>query len=117
MTQGILKVDRASTPDRIRFTNWTRATNNIWDYEVPPGQSNGDSAVCLYWNERSLDQGEVLECKTFCGLGPLQRALSAYLTVGLVGTTKIGVIKDENGIAEYSPNPFIVTAYVQNIGK
>lgn len=65
IAQGILKVDKEYMPDRVRFTNWTSARLNMWDYYVPEGQSNGDSAVALYWNERTLGKDASFSCKTF----------------------------------------------------
>ena len=47
ISQGTLKVDEESTPDRVRFTNWYQAKRNDWDYNRESGTKNGDSAVSL----------------------------------------------------------------------
>lgn len=116
IAQGTLKVDKASTPDRVRFTNWRSAVGNPWDYVRPAGSSNGDSAVCLYWNEQMLEKDDTLACKTFYGLSALQQDLRPPLALALTGATKLEVVKNKDGKDEYSPNPFTVTAYIENIG-
>lgn len=116
IAQGTLKLDKSSTPDRVRFTNWGSATSNPWDYIRSSGSSNGDSAVCLYWNEKSVGKDDIFSCKTFYGLSALQQDLRPPLAVALSGATKLEVVKGDDGKEEYSPNPFTVTAYIQNIG-
>ena len=116
IAQGTLNIDKSSTPDRVRFTSWESATVNPWDYAREAGRSNGDSAVCLYWNEQELSEGDVLSCKTFYGLSALQQDLRPPLAVALTGATRLEVVKNKEGKEEYSPNPFTVTAYIQNIG-
>ena len=116
IAQGTLKVDKASTPDRVRFTNWGSAVGNRWDYVRPAGSSNGDSAVCVYWNEQTLEKDDTLACKTFYGLSALQQDLRPPLALALTGATKLEVVKNKDGKEEYSPNPFTVTAYIENIG-
>ena len=116
IAQGTLKVDKASTPDRVRFTNWGSARSNQWDYIRSTGSPNGDSAVCLYWNEQTLEKDDTLACKTFYGLSALQQDLRPPLALALTGATKLEVVKNKDGKEEYSPNPFTVTAYIENIG-
>lgn len=116
IAQGILKVDKEYMPDRVRFTNWTSARLNMWDYYVPEGQSNGDSAVALYWNERTLGKDASFSCKTFFGLGKLEQDLTPPLSLAVMGTTELGVLKNEAGEEEYSPNPMTISAFIENIG-
>ena len=116
IAQGTLNIDKDSTPDRVRFTNWGTASGNSWDYVRSTGSSNGDSAVCLYWNPRTIGTNETLSCKTYYGLSSLQQDNVPPLAVAISGATKLEVIEDENGKQSYSPNPFTVTAYIQNVG-
>ena len=116
IAQGTLNIDKDSTPDRVRFTNWGTASGNSWDYVRNAGSSNGDSAVCLYWNPRTIGTNETLSCKTYYGLSSLQQDNVPPLAVAISGATKLEVIEDENGKQSYSPNPFTVTAYIQNVG-
>ena len=46
----------------------------------------------------------------------LQQDLRPPLAVALTGATRLEVVKNKDGKEEYSPNPFTVTAYIQNIG-
>ncbi len=116
IAQGTLNIDKDSTPDRVRFTNWGTASGNSWDYVRNAGSSNGDSAVCLYWNPRTIGTNETLSCKTYYGLSSLHQDNVPPLAVAISGATKLEVIEDENGKQSYSPNPFTVTAYIQNVG-
>lgn len=116
IAQGTLNIDKESTPNRVRFTNWSMASSNLWDYSRSAGSANGDSAVCLYWNPQVLDANEILSCKTYYGLSSLQQDNVPPLAIALSGATKLEVVEDEDGVQSYSPNPFTVTAYIQNIG-
>lgn len=116
IAQGTLNVDKDSTPDRVRFTNWSTASSNRWDYVRNTGSSNGDSAVCLYWNPRTVETNQVLSCKTYYGLSSLQQDNVPPLAVALSGATKLELTENESGVQSYTPNPFTVTAYIQNIG-
>lgn len=116
IAQGTLNIDKDSTPDRVRFTNWGMAYRNQWDYTRSVGSSNGDSAVCLYWNPKTIGTNQTLSCKTYYGLSSLQQDNAPPLAVAISGATKLEVEEDEHGGKSYSPNPFTVTAYIQNIG-
>ena len=116
IAQGTLKIDDVSTPDRVRFTNWSIASSNPWDYTRTVGSSNGDSAVCLYWNPKTITNGDVFKCSTYYGLSSLQQDGTPPLAVALTGATKLEVEHNPNETDSYNPNPFTVTAYIQNIG-
>lgn len=116
IAQGTLNIDKDSTPDRVRFTNWGTASSNQWDYTRSEGSYNGDSAVCLYWNPKSIEPNRTMSCKTYYGLSSLQQDNTPPLAVAISGATKLEVVEDENGHQSYAPNPFTVTAYIQNIG-
>jgi len=116
IAQGTLKMDDSSTPDRVRFTNWSMASRNPWDYLRAEGTYNGDSAVCLYWNPKSMSKGESISCKTHYGLSSLQQDGTPPLAIALTGATRLEVSHNDFETDSYSPNPFTVTAYIQNIG-
>ena len=116
IAQGTIKNSSSASPDRVRFTNWNLARNNYWDYSRPAGSANADSAVCIYWNPRSLSSGDDYNCKTYYGLSSLQQDGTPPLAVALTGATKLEVEHNENESDTYKPNPFTVTAYIQNIG-
>ena len=116
IAQGTIKNSSSASPDRVRFTNWNLARNNYWDYSRTSGSANADSAVCIYWNPRSLSSGDDYNCKTYYGLSSLQQDGTPPLAVALTGATKLEVEHNENESDTYKPNPFTVTAYIQNIG-
>lgn len=116
IAQGTLKTDDSSTPDRVRFTNWSMANNNPWDYSRAEGTYNGDSAVCLYWNPKSISKGDSISCKTYYGLSSLQQDGTPPLTIALTGATRLEVSHNDFETDSYNPNPFTVTAYIQNVG-
>ncbi|MDP4145946.1 MAG: Ig-like domain-containing protein, partial [Bacillota bacterium] len=111
IAQGtLLKGD--NKPDKVQFTNWRRIYNTNWDYTVDPTQSNGDSAVSVYWNPKSLAAGETREYTTYYGISQFQQDLRPPLALSVTGANNLEVI---NG--SYNPNPFAVTAYITNIGS
>jgi hypothetical protein len=112
--QGTLKYDKHSTPDRVRFTNWNTASNYPWDYTRATGTSNGDSAVCLYWNPVSIAKNEFMTCKTRLGLSSFKLDTKPPLTVAVSSVKNIEVERDAFGYEQYSHNPFTITAYVEN---
>lgn len=116
IAQGTIKSNTTTSPDRVRFTNWANAYNNPWDYSRALGASNGDSAVCVYWNPRNLSNGSTLNCSTYYGLSTLQQDGTPPLAVALTGATKLGIEHSENETDSYTPNPFTITAYIQNVG-
>lgn len=116
IAQGTIKSSSSMIPDRVRFTNWRSAYNNYWDYSRAAGAANGDSAVCIYWNPKKLSSGDNYNCKTFYGLSSLQQDGTPPLAVALTGATKLEVEHNEIESDTYNPNPFTVTAYIQNIG-
>lgn len=116
IAQGTLKTDASSTPDRVRFTNWGIASSNLWDYSRTEGTYNGDSAVCLYWNPKSISKGGSMSCKTYYGLSSLQQDGTPPLAVALTGATRLEVSHNDFETDSYNPNPFTVTAYIQNVG-
>jgi len=112
VAQGSFLRSGVNKPDKVQFTSWPLVVENIWDCPVTPGASNGDSAVTVTWNEKTLSSGETRTYKTHYGLSELVQDVRPPLAVSLYGDSTINV---ENG--HYSPNPINVTAYVQNIGN
>ncbi|QTC40270.1 Ig-like domain-containing protein [Bacillus sp. V3] len=99
-------------PDKVQFTNWSRVRNTPWDYSILSGYSNEDSAVSIYWNPNNLSPGESKEFKTFYGISEHTQDLRPPLTLSVTGASIVEATSEG-----YNPNPFIVTAYVSNIGS
>lgn len=112
VSQGTFLHNGDNNPDKVQFTNWNRAYNNSWLDSVNTGASNGDSAVSVYWNPKSIAPGETREYVTYYGLSEFQQDSSGSLAVSLAGATDIAVKNNS-----YDPNPFTVTTYLSNEGS
>ncbi len=109
LSQGTLRGGSATPPDRLVFADWESFASTLWDYSIDPTMDvTEDSAVGLYWNPEMLAPGEEVEYVTYYGLsnltqefGDMSLSVTAPLTFNIVSN-------------KYSPNPFTVTAFVQN---
>lgn len=102
----------ANIPDAVQFTSWEVVYEQPWNCPVTPGVENGDSAVCVIWNEKPLSAGETRTYKTHYGLSELVENTNGELSLSLYGDSTVNI---ENG--QYMPNPISATAYVKNIGN
>jgi len=68
--QGILSGFGMTEPDRFLITSWPDVYSEdvLWDHTVEPEEENGDSAVVMYWNPRSLAPGQSVTYVTAYGL-------------------------------------------------
>lgn len=112
ISQGSLRQDAGNIPDKVQFTNWSRAYGTPWGYTVNPSYFNWDSAVSVIWEPMPLLPGETEEYVTYYGLSEFVQNLDNPLAVSVTGTSSVEAT--ETG---YRPNPFTVTAYLQNNGK
>ena len=116
ISQGTFRGGDATVPDRVIFVSWPDFYYGaLWDYTITPGKIFGnisylDSSVGLYWNPVTLEAGEVIEYVTYYGLSGLTQSLMPPLTLSVTGPLNLDVVD-----GEYSPNPFTVTAYVQDV--
>lgn len=116
VSQGTFRGGDATVPDRVIFVSWPDFYYGaLWDYTITPGKIFGDisypdSSVGLYWNPVTFEPGEVIEYVTYYGLSGLTQSLMPPLTLSVTGPLNLDVVDDE-----YSPNPFTVTAYVQDV--
>jgi hypothetical protein len=115
VSQGTLRGGDATVPDRAIFASWPDFYSTTWDYTVTPGKIFGstyslDSSVGLYWNPETLDAGQRIEYVTYYGLSGYSQSMLPPLTLTVSGPSSLSVIG-----GAYSPNPFTVTAYVQDI--
>lgn len=108
VAQGTLIGGGATIPDRFIIAAWPSIYDNIslWDYTVTPSLPvTGDSAVAIYWNSVVINPGESREFITFYGL----TTLSGTADLSITGPTELAVINNE-----WSPNPFVIIAYITN---
>ena len=114
VSQGTFRGGDNTVPDRVIFASWPHFYSTVWDYTITPGKIFGstsypDSSVGLYWNPIALGPGERIEYVTSYGLSGLTQSLMPPLTLSVTGPLNLDIV---NGA--YNPNPFTVTAYVQN---
>ncbi|HBF38913.1 MAG TPA: hypothetical protein DDW50_16535 [Firmicutes bacterium] len=76
IAQGTLKGGDVTPPDRLIFTNWGKAADNPWNFQVDPnadftrfGEDELDSAVAMYWEPRTLNPGGQISVVIYYGLG------------------------------------------------
>lgn len=109
ISQGTLLRSSLNKPDKVQFTNWRRVYDNAWDYTANPSYSIGDSAVSVLWEPKAIAAGQELIFTTYYGISELVQDLRPPLAVSLYGDASVRAT--ENG---YEPNPFVVTAYIEN---
>ena len=106
LAQGTLIGGGATTPDRFIIAYWWDICVTEWDYIVDPLKSIlYDSAVAVYWNPVVISPGESHEFITYYGLG----TLNGNVDLSTTGPVELFLINNE-----WSPNPFLVTAYITN---
>lgn len=118
VVDGTLKVGDSPKPDRIRFTDFDEAIEHNWDYYREKGLQNYDTAVCLYWNPRSIVSGEDFKCTTLYGVNYLKHQVieTPSLELDVIGQDKLEVKENSQGQKVYNPNPFTVKVNIENIG-
>jgi hypothetical protein len=102
-----------AVPDRMVFAYWPNIyhATDLWNYTVDPATTFGDSAYALYWNPTTLAPGASRAYASSYGLGSSSADLRPPLALGVYGPNSLNAVRDA-----YSPDPFNVNAWVQDIG-
>lgn len=111
IAQGRFFKSEADRPDKVQFANWGRLSNISWDMKINKGSGNGDSGVAATWYEKALAPGETREYKTYYGLSELTQDLTGPLVLSVYSESELEMVDNR-----YVPNPFPVSAYIENIG-
>lgn len=116
ISQGSLKGDGITQPDRIIFTNWGKPASKPWDFPLEPGrdflrlgEEELDSAVVMYWEPRTIGPDEQFEIVIFYGLGGISFA---------PGNTFLGISAPAE--VQYNigaPRNYSVILYLENRGE
>ena len=116
IAQGTLKGGDITTPDRLIFTNWGKAADNPWDFQVDPnadftrlGEDELDSVVAMYWDPRTLNPGGQLSITIYYGLGGITFA---------PGKTFLGISAPAE--VQYSinqPRKYTIMMYLEHRGE
>lgn len=102
-----------AVPDRMVFAYWPNIYHaaSLWDYTVDPATTFGDSAYALYWNPTTLAPTASRTYVSSYGLGSSNADLTPPLALGVYGPNALNAVDDV-----YSPDPFSVNAWVQDVG-
>ncbi len=112
IAHGTLLRSPINPPTRVQFANWYNLYTNNWNYIINPNDTITDSAIGIYWDSNVISPGETKEYVTYYGLSEMNIDPRPPLALGVTAATNIEVT--DKG---YNPNPFTVTAYVQNTGN
>ena len=110
ISQGSFLRSTENPPDQVQFTNWGQVYDTAFAAPFHPGADNGDSAVAIMWDQKELRPGRYLTYTTHYGLSELTQDASGPLAISLYGDSTISIVD-----GQYTPNPFDVTAYIENI--
>lgn len=106
MAQGTLKGGDATTPDKFALCDWGDSSSTLWDYSTTEGKSvQGDSSVLIWWNPVNLAAGQTKQFSTYYGLG----TISGSSDISVTGPAQLNISNNK-----WDPNPFVVTAYINN---
>ena len=111
VSQGSFLRSGVNPPDKVQFTNWNRVNSNPWNEPVSPGVENGDSAVTITWDQKSLAAGQTKTYITHYGVGELISNLQPPISVSISGD---GMVTVTDG---YVYLPLEITAYWKNISN
>ncbi len=108
VARGTLVGGGATKPDKFVAGQWSAvSTSANFDY-VPSGSTYWDSAIGIWWLNRTLNVGQTLTFVTYYGLGAVT-GVGGALALGVTAPASLAA----NG-ADFNPNPFTVNAIVQN---
>ncbi len=116
IAQGTLKGGDVTPPDRLTFTNWGKAADNPWNFQVDAdadftrlGEDELDSAVVMYWDPQILKPGE-------------RRMITSYYGIGGItfspGKTFLGISAPaEVQYSEDAPRSYTLVTYLEHHGE
>ena len=114
ITQGYPRnVEGLPQPDRLQFVSWSNVSSisSAWNYIPEPERNIGDSAVCIYWDPRTVGAGDELRCVAYYGIGSFVQSTVGNMNIGAdPGVYQLK--RQPNG--GYSPNVFTTTAFIEN---
>jgi hypothetical protein len=101
--KGGVGAQAATPPDRFTIARWGAINGTVWDYNINPGASTGDSAVGMWWNPVNLAPGQ-------------QKIITTYFGRPGVGGSEALVLSGRNRLTheEWSTAPFNLISYFTN---
>ena len=111
-SQGTLKGQGVTVPDKVYFSDWGSLADGSWDFDFNPGEEfirkggyETDSAVAMYWEEEKLAVGESRTYISNYGLGGIT------IVPGLIS---LGVTSPAEFVLDKPDKSFPVIAYIEN---
>jgi hypothetical protein len=103
-SRGTLKTPKIIAPDKFILSNWARIYNTKWNFAPIPEDSNGDSAVGIWWYPENLEAGQSRKYTTYYGIAYIQ-ITPRVLTLGLNSHSSV-----------HQGNTFTITSFIENTG-
>lgn len=111
--KGSIVGSSATPPDRLVMAHWGKIYDSPWDYVIDNTSVFSDTALAYFWNPVSVGAGEERVFVTYYGLGQMSVVTSGDFTLALSSYSALARRSDNS----LDPNPFLVTAYIQNSGN
>lgn len=113
IAQGRFYKNESEAPDMVLFGNYIDLNASKWDEKFSQNVENGDSAVGIFWNERTLKAGRSVTYTTYYGLSDLTQDNSGKVGLSFTGDTFAAQVDYLNDLPVY--NEMIYTAYLHNL--
>ncbi len=114
-SQGTLKGQGVTLPDKVHYSDWGSLADGVWDFDFNPGQEfirkgeyETDSAIAMYWEPETIKPGEVVTYVTNYGLGGIT------IVPGLIS---LGVTSPAEVIFKTRDMSFPIIAYIENTSE
>ena len=111
LAQGTFYRQLSERPDKVIFGSYGSLIG-AWNPSVTEGSSNGDSAVFIRWDEKTLQPGESRTYSTWLGVGEMTQSGNDNIAISVNADT-VGTVNTEHN----AYNPIEVAVYMQNKGK
>jgi hypothetical protein len=112
IASGTLIKSIAEAPSRVHFTNWGIVRGTPWGHVPDEEKDNRDSAVCVIWDEETMEAGETKTFVTYYGLSSFETTQTEKILVSLSAPKALAADESEQF---YEPDPFRISLYVKNI--
>jgi hypothetical protein len=111
VSQGTFKGGGATPPDKVVIGVWkTLEESTSFDYVPSAASVSDDSAVALWWFNRSVAPGAAVSFVVLYGVGQVSWG-GTELVMGVSAPASLTVVGDA-----FVPNPFSVVVQLQNFG-
>jgi hypothetical protein len=115
ISQGALRGEGLTPPNRMVMADWGRLADSAWDVDLPEGadftragEEEQDTAVALYWDPLPVEPGKSRMYTTLYGVGGVSLS-PAQISLGLTAPAEVDYQYGDT-------RSFGVTAYIENSG-